>query len=77
MSHLLLAPLLAFVVADAPVPGPDNLRRWAEFIAPETHELAWERVGWRNSFWPAVEEARELGRPILLWTMNGHPLGCT
>ena len=21
--------------------------------------------------------ARRLGRPILLWTMNGHPLGCT
>ena len=36
-----------------------------------------ERIGWRNEFWPAVEEARRLGRPILLWTMNGHPLGCT
>lgn len=50
---------------------------WAEFIRPSDDELAWERIGWRPSFWPAVEEARRLGRPILLWTMNGHPLGCT
>ncbi|MEZ6195342.1 MAG: hypothetical protein R3F20_06415 [Planctomycetota bacterium] len=59
------------------VPGPENLRDWLDFIRPSEAELAWERIGWRNEFWPAVEEARKLGRPILLWTMNGHPLGCT
>jgi hypothetical protein len=58
-------------------PDADNFRDWVEFIAPSKDELAWEGIGWRNAFWPAVEEARKLGRPILLWTMNGHPLGCT
>jgi hypothetical protein len=24
-----------------------------------------------------VKEAQEKDRPILLWAMNGHPLGCT
>ena len=58
-------------------PGPKNFESWIEFIRPSEKELAWEKIGWRNQFWPAVEEARKLGRPILLWTMNGHPLACT
>lgn len=76
----ILAALTSAVAAQAPrsqTPGPDNLEDWVEFIRPSDDELAWERVGWRNALWPAVEEARELGRPILLWAMNGHPLGCT
>lgn len=58
-------------------PDASNYADWAAFIRPSDDELAWEKIGWRNAFWPAVEEARRLGRPILLWTMNGHPLGCT
>ncbi|MEM8713275.1 MAG: hypothetical protein AAGG01_20205 [Planctomycetota bacterium] len=55
----------------------ETLDAWADFIRPNADELSYEAIGWRNAFWPAVEEARRLGRPILLWTMNGHPLGCT
>jgi len=62
---------------DSLVPGPDNLDPWLAFIRPTADERRYEEIGWRNSFWPAVQEAKELGRPILLWTMNGHPLGCT
>lgn len=58
-------------------PSPRNFQKWLEFISPNEDERSFERIGWRNQFWPAVEEARRLGRPILLWTMNGHPLGCT
>ncbi|MFT7620516.1 MAG: hypothetical protein ACI97A_004173 [Planctomycetota bacterium] len=54
-----------------------NFEEWLAFIRPTKSELSFERVGWRGEFWPAVKEARMLGRPILLWTMNGHPLGCT
>lgn len=77
---VLLAALASTSSAQVPrsqTPGPENLGDWVEFIRPSDDELAWERIGWRNEFWPAVEEARELGRPILLWAMNGHPLGCT
>ncbi len=54
-----------------------SFAEWVEFIRPSAKELSFEAIGWRNAFWPAVLEARALGRPILLWTMNGHPLGCT
>jgi hypothetical protein len=50
---------------------------WMAAIEPDAVETAYRAIAWRNQFWPAVEEARALGRPILFWTMNGHPLGCT
>ena len=60
-----------------PVPGADNLREWLTYVQPSDSEQSYREIGWRNSLWPAVQEARRLGRPILFWTMNGHPLGCT
>lgn len=62
---------------ETPRLNADNFQKWLEFIRPSESEGTYEQIGWRNKFWPAVEEARRLGRPILLWTMNGHPLGCT
>lgn len=64
-------------VAAPYVPNAKNFDRWVKFIRPNSRELSFEQIGWRNQFWPAVQQARELGRPVLLWTMNGHPLGCT
>lgn len=72
--------LVSFFLLQAPiglVPDHKNFRQWLEFIRPSTKECAYTQISWRDKFWPAVEEARRLGRPILLWTMNGHPLGCT
>lgn len=78
----MLAAALACVLVgapqdQAPIPDADNFRQWQTRIEPDATELAYLRVAWRNEFWPAVLEARDLGRPILFWTMNGHPLGCT
>jgi len=58
-------------------PDAENYRQWLKFIQPDAKEQAYKEIDWRNRFWPAVQEAKQLGRPILLWTMNGHPLGCT
>lgn len=38
---------------------------------------AWESIGWRTDLSEAREAAVKLRRPIFLWAMNGHPLGCT
>ena len=82
-----LVALLAAAVPEASAQGADLappeknagewIDQWSEFIRPSSDELSYESIGWRNEFWPAVQLAQELGRPILLWTMNGHPLGCT
>lgn len=60
-----------------PTLSDDNIRKWIAFIRPSADDSRWERLEWRTELGAAVEEARALQRPILLWTMNGHPLGCT
>lgn len=61
----------------APAPTAESHARWLEFLEPDATETAYRAVAWRTQFWPAVQEAKALGRPILFWAMNGHPLGCT
>lgn len=62
---------------DPPVPTSADFERWARAIEPDEQERSYEQIAWRNAFGPAIAEARALGRPVLLWAMNGHPLGCT
>ena len=46
-------------------------------ILPSKDEERWREIPWRTSTWDAVVEAAATDRPVLLWAMNGHPLGCT
>lgn len=55
----------------------ESYERLRDFIVPSDDELAWREIAWRPTFAAAVREAAATDRPILLWAMNGHPLGCT
>ena len=57
--------------------GEGDLERLLAEIMPLPEELAWQEIPWRPTFWGAVLEAQAQDKPILLWAMNGHPLGCT
>jgi hypothetical protein len=46
-------------------------------ISPNADEESWRRLPWRTTFWQGVIDAQEAELPILLFTMNGHPFGCT
>ena len=46
-------------------------------ILPTKDELAWQALGWRTSLWAGVVDAQKAEKPVLLYVMNGHPLGCT
>ena len=61
----------------APELSDDNYRDWLTFIRPTDAELKWRQVRWHPSLSAAAAEARTLQRPVLLWTMNGHPCGET
>lgn len=69
--------LLLLLLAQTDEPGAKTFQALLTQIQPSATEAAYKEIGWRNEFWPAVQEAKKLGRPILFWTMNGHPLGCT
>ena len=36
----------------------------------------WEAIPWRSDLLVARDEAIRSRRPLFLWAMNGHPLGC-
>ena len=54
-----------------------NYAEWRKHILPDTGELAWEQIPWATTFKDGVVAADAAGKPLLLWAMNGHPLGCT
>lgn len=37
----------------------------------------WQTIPWRIELLAAREESLATGKPLFLWSMNGHPLGCT
>ncbi len=61
----------------APEADGRDLATWAAAIAPATAELAFETLGWLPTFAEGVLAADAARKPLLLWVMNGHPLGCT
>ncbi|SVC86250.1 uncharacterized protein METZ01_LOCUS339104 [marine metagenome] len=50
---------------------------WQEFIKPTSEELAWAQIPWRSNFYDGLVDSDHQQKPLLLWVMNGHPLGCT
>ena len=65
------------VLGAAPELNDRTFERWRDHIRPRAEECSFRDIPWRESFVAAVNEAHETDRPILLWAMNGHPLGCT
>jgi hypothetical protein len=45
-------------------------------IRPQTGEEKWQEIPWLADLWDARRKAADEGKPILLWEMDGHPLGC-
>ena len=54
-----------------------NYNVWRDYIKPTDSELLWRNIPWKNSFRAGMIEANVQNKPLLLWVMNGHPLGCT
>lgn len=83
MSGLHLSARAAFLIlgSGAWLPAqtltPENFAKWKSLILPAREDLAWRKIPWRHEFREALVEAGEQGKPLLLWVMNGHPLGCT
>ncbi|MBM4071640.1 MAG: hypothetical protein FJ271_22325 [Planctomycetes bacterium] len=46
-------------------------------IKPHDGEGKWADLPWLSSLWEARRQAAVEGKPIVLWEMDGHPLGCT
>jgi hypothetical protein len=84
---LAVAALVAIGLYANPKGTPDPVARPAsmtdaEFavllkaVRPCTGEDEFDKIPWLVSIWDAREKAAKEGKPILLWEMDGHPLGC-
>ena len=63
--------------ASAPVLRRIDLAEWRAHLLPGAADLRFAQIAWEPTFMDGVRRASEEERPLLLWLMNGHPLGCT
>jgi len=76
LSLFAVAVLAAHAGAADPI-AADKLAELQKVIRPSSGEDKWASIPWHVSLWEARKEAAKQGKPILLWEMDGHPLGCT
>lgn len=84
LNRSLLLGCLATLALTAPAVAQDSpeltdrtYTRLRDYVLPDEEEDRWRHVDWKSSYWDAVVEAQKAKKPILLWAMNGHPLGHT
>lgn len=66
--------LLFTAVLQGSAPDVDSL---VASVLPTAAEEKWLSIPWRTNLMSARKEAAKVGKPIFVWMMNGHPLGCT
>lgn len=55
----------------------DSFSKLHALIKPAPGEDQWAKIPWSINLWEARQRAAAEGKPLLLWEMDGHPLGCT
>ena len=76
LAALALAAVVAPLGGAEPI-GRDQVAKLQALIKPATGEERWQQIPWQVDLWKARTKAGAEGKPILLWEMDGHPLGCT
>ena len=76
MIHVFLFAALT-ALGQAPALDDQSFARWSDYIRPRATEESYLDIPWHESFYSAINEAKKTDRPVLLWAMDGHPLGCT
>jgi hypothetical protein len=71
-------------VGGVPVPGfavtelgPEVFRTLHAAVAPRGQGERWTEIPWQTDLETARRQAAREGKPLLMWVMDGHPLGCT
>jgi hypothetical protein len=74
----------AFRLNGIPVPGfavtslaPETFRALHAAVAPRGQGERWTAIPWQTDLEAARRQAAQDGKPLLMWIMDGHPLGCT
>ena len=76
MKTLLALPLLAALASGGDEVNVAKIDALQKLIKPRAEETKWEEIPWRVDLWDARREAARLGKPLMLWEMDGNPMGC-
>lgn len=79
MLHFALALLLPLQAdgPEAPTLNAANFDSIVEYVVPDEDELKWRAIPWRSTLLEGLHGGADEHKPVLLWAMNGHPLGTT
>jgi hypothetical protein len=79
MNTKLILPLLAALLGcglNARAGESFDAEVLSRVIRPAQEELKWMGIPWETDLTIARQKASAGGKPIFLWEMDGHPLGC-
>ena len=76
LTTLLAAAAAAAARADGPGLTDAEYTSALKAVRPAAGEDRYAQIPWQTSLWEARRTAATEGKPILLWEMDGHPLGC-
>ena len=76
LTLLILQLCLSPAVVEEPTFEGRTHEEWKKLILPGVEER-WLTIPWHTSLHEGLKNSGIEGKPMLLWLMNGHPLGCT
>jgi hypothetical protein len=76
LPALLLMSVVAHAEPTKPTVTDTEYASALKAIRPAAGEDRFAQIPWLTSLWEARQKAAKEGKPILLWEMDGHPLGC-
>ena len=74
LSKRTIVLLVVFGVAN--VAWGQSLDDRVRSVLPTADEERWLEIPWLTNIADARADAERQGKPVLLWVMNGNPLGC-
>ena len=51
--------------------------KFRDLVVPNAREASYRKIPWRTSILQGIVEAQKHDKPVMIYLMNGHPLGCT
>jgi len=79
--HVSMVALVAFpmVAQEKPSPPPLSEAKFRELqtLLTPAEDTMWRQIPWRIELLEAQREAAKQEKPLFIWAMDGHPLGCT
>ncbi len=63
--------------AQAPAPITDGEFRTLHARLSPAQQDKWEQIPWMTDLLAARRRSIAEKKPLFMWSMNGHPLGCT